>query len=376
MAPKRAATRKEPLERIDRPLTLIAQVEQTLRKAVAEGVFPGERLPTSVELAEQLGVSRETVRLALGAMQRDGLLVKHRRRGTFVNPPSVPQALLPRSKVIGYLQADYQPEQGEEDAILGVSSQQMLGGALAEAGDAGYQLLIRSARIVKLRAAWEELSNQMRLCGVLFASIAEEKLLKRLAGLNMPAVLLDHDLNLPRLSSIRPDAFGRARAAVHHLAALGHRRTALAHWHREDLNPWHLRGYRTGMREAGLRGRRQWELFVRISTKGAAQAVESLLAIAPRPTAMICFNNALAALVIAAAAERGLNVPGDLSVIGGGGESVLGLTCMQLDWPALGRKAMRLLIDTIEQSPRHQPQHILMEYRLQPGTTTAAVAEG
>lgn len=58
--------------RIIRPLSLAAQVEQVLRQAIAEGRWAGSRLPTEVALAEQLGVSRETVCRAADVLQRDG----------------------------------------------------------------------------------------------------------------------------------------------------------------------------------------------------------------------------------------------------------------------------------------------------------------
>src|SRR5712691_3711597 len=77
------------VERIARPLSLVAQVEQILRDAIAAGRFPGDRLPTEVELAEQLGVSRETVRRACEALQQQGLLVKFRRKGTFTRFPGL-----------------------------------------------------------------------------------------------------------------------------------------------------------------------------------------------------------------------------------------------------------------------------------------------
>ena len=368
--PRKKASAKEPIARIERPLTLIAQAEQTLRRAIQEGVFPGDRLPTTVELAEQLGVSRETVRLALDALQHEGVLVKHRRRGTFVNAPTVPTKLVPTSTVVGYLQADYSPEEGEAEDITPATSNDLFHGALAEAGDAGFQVIFRSARIVTLRTAFEELSAQARLRGVIFASIAAEKLLRRLTGSSIPSVLLDHDLHLPKISSIRPDAFGRAKLAVGHLADLGHRRIALAHWHQQDLNPWHLRGYRDGMREAGLRCRRAWEVFVRITPGGASEVVDAILKTSPRPTAVVCFSNSLASFVIDAATRRGLHVPDDLSVVGGGGADVVGLTCVQLDWRDLGRQAMKLLLSAIEAGKRHQPQHKVVPYELKVGRTT------
>jgi len=86
---KRRPAKAQPssLDRLSRPLSMVAQVEQALRQAIAADCFPNGKLPTEVELAEQLGVSRETVRLAAEALQRDGLLVKIRHRGTFTQPP-------------------------------------------------------------------------------------------------------------------------------------------------------------------------------------------------------------------------------------------------------------------------------------------------
>jgi GntR family transcriptional regulator len=45
-----------------------------------------ERLPTEEDLASHYGVSVMTVRQALSALADEGLVVRHRRRGTFVSP--------------------------------------------------------------------------------------------------------------------------------------------------------------------------------------------------------------------------------------------------------------------------------------------------
>src|SRR5438105_14601070 len=89
------------LGRLVRPISLVAQVEQLLRQAIAEGRWLGGRLPTAIDLAEQLGVSRETVRLAAEALQRDGLVVKIRRKGTFTQAaPAALELKLPPSKLL------------------------------------------------------------------------------------------------------------------------------------------------------------------------------------------------------------------------------------------------------------------------------------
>ena len=73
------------LERGSKPLH-VAIAEQ-LAAAIASGqLAPGTRLPPERHLAESLGVSRMTVRQALGELERDGLLrrVVGRAGGTFV----------------------------------------------------------------------------------------------------------------------------------------------------------------------------------------------------------------------------------------------------------------------------------------------------
>jgi DNA-binding LacI/PurR family transcriptional regulator len=86
---------------------------------------------------------------------------------------------------------------------------------------------------------------------------------------------------------------------------------------------------------------------------------------------VICFSNPLAHFVIDAVSERGLRVPEDLSVVGGGGGDVVGLTCAELDWYDLGRQAMRLLLRAIEENDEHKPEHKIVPYQLQSGRTTA-----
>src|SRR6476661_2315477 len=110
-----ARKKKQPnsFPRLNRPMTLAGQVEQLLRHAISQGRFPDGRLPTEIELADQLGVSRETVRLAAEVLQREGLLFKVRRKGTFLKQETLPTELRPApSRLIGYLQARYESSDG------------------------------------------------------------------------------------------------------------------------------------------------------------------------------------------------------------------------------------------------------------------------
>lgn len=361
------------IPRIARPLSLVAQVEQLLRDAIASGRFPGDRLPTEVELAEQLGVSRETVRRACEELQKQGLLVKFRRKGTFTRFPGMALEVQPvESTLLAYFQADYEVAVGEEEAATRTISGQMLQGAVAEASQTGFELVVRRAASARMGAAFRHLSQTARLRGVIFASYGEEKLLRRVTERGLPAVLLDHDLHVPQVSSVRDDSFAGARDAVAHLATLGHRRIAFAPWHRGELNPWRLTGYRQGLRDAGLPRRRAWELPAELTEGGARKVVDGLAALSPRPTALLCFNNTLGRLVIEEVERRGWNVPTDLSVMGCGGEEVPGLTCHQADWYEMGRQGVRLFLRALNGSPELPPEHLLSPNLFRPGRTTAA----
>jgi LacI family transcriptional regulator len=367
-------TKSNPVDfdRLDRPVSLAGRVEQLLRQAIAEGRFPSGRIPTEVELAEQLGVSRETVRLAAGVLQREGLLVKVRRKGTFLQAPRLPEHIKgPRSACIGYLQASYRGEHGQEDAATRVTSGLMLQGALEEAGRADMRLVVFQALHTEMGRAWQQLDRENQLSGLIFASFGEEKLLRRVAGRNLPTVLLDHDLTMATISSVRDDSFSGAQLAVRHLVALGHRRIVFANWRQTDLNPWRLQGYRNGLSAAGLPRRRRWEMSVELTPTGACQLVEQFLSLSPRPTAVYCFNNTLARLARDRFEVEGVRVPRDVSVLGGGGEDVPGLTCHQADWHAMGRTAVEVLLRALGDRDLGTAEHHTCPHTLLAGQTTA-----
>jgi DNA-binding LacI/PurR family transcriptional regulator len=327
-----------------------------------------------MELARQLGVGRETVRCAAEALQREGLLVKIRRRGTFTAPPRIAlPAPVAAPAVLAYLQAEYWAASGQEEAVGRTISGAMLHGAMEEASRAGLELLVRRAPYTELGAIFRRLQQTTPIRGVIFTSYAEEKLLRRAVGLGIPTVLLDHDLKLPGISSVMDDSLEGARQAIQHLAGLGHRQIAFAHWHQSDLNLWRLRGYRQGLRDAGLPRRRQWEIATELTENGARRMVQEFLRLAPRPTALYCFNNTLARLAIEEL-RRHCTVPGSVSVVGGSGEEVAGLTCHQADWYVLGRTAVASLLRGLSGSGKEAPEHFFLPHTFRVGETTAPPA--
>ncbi|HTV27094.1 MAG TPA: GntR family transcriptional regulator [Xanthobacteraceae bacterium] len=58
-----------------------------------EKLAPGERLPTELDFAKDYSISRETVRQAIGILERRGLVIRRRAKGTFVAASRVTQDL-------------------------------------------------------------------------------------------------------------------------------------------------------------------------------------------------------------------------------------------------------------------------------------------
>ena len=67
------------------PLTAWGQVQRELRRSIDDGEFEaGSRIPAEVELMADFGVSRMTIRRAIGALEADGYLQARRGSGTYV----------------------------------------------------------------------------------------------------------------------------------------------------------------------------------------------------------------------------------------------------------------------------------------------------
>ncbi|HTN76633.1 MAG TPA: substrate-binding domain-containing protein, partial [Pirellulaceae bacterium] len=277
------------------------------------------------------------------------------------------------SRLVGLVQADYTLADGTAEPTTRHISRLILDGALEAARQCELELIVQRAAASELPARVTRLANATPLAGFLFASLGEEKLVRRLTGRGLPMVLVDHDAPLAGVSTLRDDSAGGARLAIEHLAQLGHRRIAIAYWKATDLNPWRLQGYRDTLRLLGLPRRRQWEIMTDLGRSGASEVVTQWQAMSPRPTAIYCFNNSLALQVHAALLAAGHHVPRDVSLVGGGGEASTELTHHQCDWQAMGREGLHLLADAIVTGGTARCEHRLLPHRLHRGATAAAV---
>ena len=71
---------------LESKLPLHQQLMMIIKKNIAsKKIFPGDKLPTEEEFCNAFGVSRSTVRSAIGALEEEGLVVRVRGKGTFLS---------------------------------------------------------------------------------------------------------------------------------------------------------------------------------------------------------------------------------------------------------------------------------------------------
>jgi DNA-binding GntR family transcriptional regulator len=69
------------------PIPIFVQLKALLLNDILRGRFnAGDRLPTEHDLCAMYGISRTPVTRALSELADEGVGLRHRRRGTFVNP--------------------------------------------------------------------------------------------------------------------------------------------------------------------------------------------------------------------------------------------------------------------------------------------------
>ncbi|MFF9569224.1 GntR family transcriptional regulator [Streptomyces sp. NPDC014685] len=102
---------------LNRKLPLWYQVSQSLRASIlGRAQDASTRLPTEEQLAAHYGVSVLTMRQALKELETEGLISRHRRRGTFIEPRA--RRVSP-VRLLGSIDAIVAQQSGERTEVLG-----------------------------------------------------------------------------------------------------------------------------------------------------------------------------------------------------------------------------------------------------------------
>lgn len=196
----------------------------------------------------------------------------------------------------------------------------------------------------------------------------EESLLDDLRLRNVPLVFVDVGPPRPRISNIRIDYLHGIRQAVQHLAALRHERIAFI------TGPLTLKSalarrdaFVKSMDELGMTADPQLIVEGNHTLEGGEEAFGKLLALRPRPTAVLCSNDMTAIGVMRKSYSEKIAVPSDLSVIGFDNirfsEYILPpLSTIEMSQAELGRLAFQALLNDVQ---RETPNPQGTEYLLQ-----------
>ena len=367
----------------DSPVPLYQQLVNEIRSRIETGEWRAlTRLPTEEELGGQLGVSRVTVRQALAAAADAGLLTRVPGKGTFVarieslpgqTGPSSSTEVLNVGYVVPHLSSSFNVQ-----TLLGVESV-----FRAE----GYQLtfcnsegeLAEEDRVVERLAA-------QGIGGCVVQPIYGEvtgRALVRLVESGCPIVMVDRDMPGLQADLVTADHFQGGYAVVQHLLEAGYR--DLVYLARQPLQmssiAERLRGYQAAMINAGLGPRPpfvvdgsielgyiQSQSTLTVPEAPAIATIATFLRGRERPEAVVAMNDLHALLVLRAAQEVGLAVPGDLAVVGYDDLDFAAVLSPPLTTVAqqpfqMGVEAARLLVSRIR-GERGSPKQIRLPARL------------
>ncbi|MEE1827097.1 LacI family DNA-binding transcriptional regulator [Streptomyces sp. BE20] len=317
----------------------------------ATGTWPAPvRRPTGRDVARLAGVSQATVSLVFSGSEAGRRVsdatrerVREAARGLGYRPQAAGRQLrLGRSGMILLAVPN----------ILGPFFGRVLEGVHEEAGRHGLAVVVSSGWG---SATLAEAATTSRFDGLLICSPDDSQLGELPA--DTPAVFLDADPGTDRARpTVELDVAGGMRAAVEHLAALGHRRIGrLRSTHSAYTFRVRQAAFEEAVRSLGLD---VLELGVSLNEgqSAARVAAHRLLEHPARPRAVICDDDVVASGVYQAAAELGLRVPADLSVVGIDNVPVAALlapplTTVDLPGEELGRAGVAALARLLRGEP-------------------------
>ncbi|MGP4008100.1 LacI family DNA-binding transcriptional regulator [Streptomyces sp. 4N124] len=197
-------------------------------------------------------------------------------------------------------------------------------------------------------------SAQAALDGVIASSMAADAL-TAIRGDQLPLVMLDSDPHGSLgAATVNLDITDGVRQVAEHLLGLGHRRFLhLA----ADIPSWtfEVRARELAARVGEVPGTSVRTAHAPISIDGARSAAETALSApsAPRPTALVCDDDKLAAGAYKAVRRLGLRIPDDISVTGLDDLALATaidpeLTTVRLDAELFGERGMQALLAVLD----------------------------
>ena len=331
---------------------------------------PAARPPTIIDVARRAGVSKSLVSRVLRGSPRvspsrsEAVLAAMAELG--YRPNAVARSLVQRrSFTVGVVVSD----------LHNLFFAEILDGIGSVAGQCGYQPLIATGqREPDSEAAALEMLLQLRTDGLILAGAVLSAEFVQSASRTAPVALVSSASRVSGVDTVGTDDVRGAGLAVEHLVGLGHRRIGLIDGGRGAGAAERRRGYELAMRRLGL-GAEVRVAAGDFTEEGGYRGARHLLERGRRPTA-ICAGNDLAAVgALNALEEAGLQVPGDVSLVGYDNTALaalrhVSLTTVHQPRREIGEQAMTLLLRRIER-PTARARRLLLEPTLVVRATTA-----
>lgn len=352
------------------------QLAEHLRGEIDSGRFlPDDRLPSLNDLKEQFGANQHTVERAHTLLENDGLIRREPGRGVFVNHP--PRRLMTGN--IGFV-TPYNLHDELNAAYWGL----VLTGMRQIAGGRDYHVLLIDNG--------EKFTDWEKIDGALLLDFNPPPYESGAASMPPNFACLSLLNEVQGMACVTSDDFDAAYQLTRHLIELGHRRIAFLMEMQSGLLLLKERkaGYMKALSEAGIELENRWvrNLTIQEEADGSSSRPNSLrsgeLAVSrwlekdwneTGCTALIAQNDRVALGAIRAFEAAGLNVPRDVSVVGFDGLSSENdtpkLTTIEIPLQEMGREAMTLLLDKLE-NPALPLESVRLPVRFIQGQTTTS----
>lgn len=342
---------KDTLQNYDEATRYHAVKDLLRRKVLTGEVGHGEQLKPEMELCRDINLSRTTVRKAIADLVEEGLLVRYRGKGTFVNfrRNSAQQRLL--ACLVG------------QSSIAGGAYDLLVRGAQQAASEMGYQLLLAYSRNDTGTAMEQVIRlNEARVAGSMIVPIQSTSserttadVLRALQRADQKVVLVDEfssDDCIPSVCSQNREAMYELTSQ---LIARGYRRIAFLTSVRIESVTEREEGFRHAMEEHGLEIPPEYFLEVagRDTARQGEQEVDVFLAMRNPPEAIVCLHDLIALNVLRRYQERGCRIPDDVAVVGFddlplAAVSQPPLTTVHQPLLEMGRRAIELLVRQLQ----------------------------
>jgi LacI family transcriptional regulator len=321
--------------------------------------------PTQVDVARLAGVSRATVSYVLNGVTDGRVPISEETKQRVLDaieelgyePDARAQALRSgNTNTIALIIPDLRNPHFSEYAT----------GIEEAARASGYHLLLSSTTMNDEYAVeiFKDLARR-RFDGLIIASsfILEaqeaQAILKQIRERGLPIVEMDENYGVDSVSADYREA---TQEVMSYLLSLGHRRIGLIYGiGGHELGQDRLQPYLESLKAANIPIESDLIAECGPTIEDGYQASLKVLKLSPRPTALITINDLLAMSALRAAADLGLRIPNDLSLVGFDNIPMANylvprLTTVTKEAANLGRKAFELLLTRIQNPdlPRQQ----------------------